>query len=125
MCNVEHMNTMQQRAAGAVPPITLATRLRVAREYAHLDQGELAERTQLARNTVSRAERGTTIPNKTTVFIWAMACGVDATWLLTGETNNAPSPDGDGADSARPKGLEPLTFCSGVSRRRQRLTMAA
>lgn len=119
MCNVEHMN-MRQQAAGIIPPITLAMRLRIAREYAGLDQGELSERTQLARNTVSRAERGTTAPNRTTVIIWAMACGVDAHWLLTGETNTAPSPDDDGAVApARPKGLEPLTFCT-VSRRHLR-----
>ncbi|MFD2675003.1 helix-turn-helix domain-containing protein [Gulosibacter bifidus] len=102
--------TMQPMTGGAIPAITLRTRLRVAREFAELEQGELAERAGISRATISNAERGLAKPNRATLAMWAFACGVDADWLRTGETNNAPSPGGDGADAARPKGLEPLTF---------------
>ncbi|WP_230972861.1 helix-turn-helix domain-containing protein [Gulosibacter hominis] len=103
--------TMQPIHGGAIPQITLRTRLRVAREFAGLEQSELAQRAGISRATISNAERGLATPNRATLSMWAFACGVDVHWLMTGETNNAPAPDdGAGASDARPKGLEPLTF---------------
>ncbi|MCQ4120419.1 helix-turn-helix transcriptional regulator [Rhodococcus tibetensis] len=90
---------------GRVPAIDLPIRLRVARESAEMSQADLAKAIGASRATIANYEQRKT-PKRSTVMAWAMATGVDARWLLTGE---APSPDGDGASSVRPKGFEPLT----------------
>ena len=71
---------------GAVPALdTLAIRLRAAREFAGVNHTELAEMTGLSRNTIGRSEAGNHSPAAATVLIWAIACGVDSDWLMTGE----------------------------------------
>jgi transcriptional regulator with XRE-family HTH domain len=81
----------------AIPTWTAADRFRKAREHAGLDQGQLAEATGLARQTVSNYERGATSrPRRAVANLWAMATGVPAGWLLEGEV--------------RPEGFEPPTF---------------
>ncbi|WP_442961620.1 helix-turn-helix domain-containing protein [Pseudoclavibacter sp. 13-3] len=78
---------------GFVPKWTLADRLKKARESSALDQGDLAARMELSRNAVSDAERGKSTPRKATIAAWALATGVDRTWL---ETGIAPTNDGGG-----------------------------
>lgn len=96
-----------RRVGGAVPTWELPDRVRKAREFAGLDQGQLAERLGVARSTVARMEQGKTTHVKRPVLLaWAFATGVDLQWLETGE---APSPDGDGASTVRHQGLEPRT----------------
>ena len=95
----------------AVPVLTFAQRLRIAREHAGLEQIELAEAAKISRATISAAERGHRVPSSATLTLWAWACGVSRHWLETGE---APSPGGDGASiEARPEGFEPPTFWLG------------
>ncbi|WP_083288023.1 helix-turn-helix transcriptional regulator, partial [Dermabacter sp. HMSC06F07] len=96
-----------QPTAGAVPEITLAQRLRIAREFAGLEQTELSERAQISRATISASERGRSVPSRSVLTLWAFACGVDRDWLRTGH-KNTPSPDGEGVE-ARPEGFEPPT----------------
>lgn len=81
--------------AGACPPIELRHRLRIAREYAGLDQEQLADRIEAARSTVSNAETGKVTPRRMVVMAWAMACGVSREWLETGQA--PPAPDGPGS----------------------------
>lgn len=76
-----------------VPEFNKADRLRKSREYAGLEQAELAERIGVSRNTVSNAERGVNSPRRIMVRQWALATGVPLLWIETGRT---PSPDGDG-----------------------------
>lgn len=94
----------------AVPVLTFAQRLRIAREHAGLEQTELAERAKIGRATISAAERGHRVPSSATLTLWAWACGVSREWL---ETGKAPSPGGDGAEVVRPEGFEPPTFWLG------------
>jgi transcriptional regulator with XRE-family HTH domain len=77
--------------AGRVPRITLHHRLRIAREAARLEQGQLAMRMGVSRNSVSNAESGKHVPRKILVNAWALATGVPVSWL---ETGNAPDSDG-------------------------------
>jgi transcriptional regulator with XRE-family HTH domain len=67
--------------SGLVPEFTVADRLRKAREYAGLEQNELAERIGLGRTTISNYERGTTPPKRPLLLSWAMATGVSLDWL--------------------------------------------
>lgn len=84
-----------------MPGFTLQDRLRKAREYAGLDQQQLADRMGVSRGTVGNAEHGKVKVRAITIRAWALACGVDATWLEHGTT---PPP--------RPPFREPLTFGS-------------
>lgn len=70
---------------GHVPTIEVRHRLRIAREFAGLDQDQLADRAELTRSTVSNAENGKGEPRRSTINAWAMACGVPVSWIRTGE----------------------------------------
>jgi len=63
MSKLQHMTYER----GLIPPIQVHHRLRIAREWANLEQGELAERIGISRNSVSAAERGVTRPRKITL----------------------------------------------------------
>ena len=52
---------------GNVPPIEVRHRLRIAREYAGLEQNELAELIGVSRNTVGNAESGHKKPHQITL----------------------------------------------------------
>ena len=67
------------------PTIEVRHRLRIAREWAGLEQEQLAERMEVARATISNAETGKSNPSRKTIRDWALACGVPREWLLTGE----------------------------------------
>lgn len=78
---------------GTIPQIEIHHRLRIAREFAGLDQFELAARMEVGRSTVSNSELGKGTPRRTTVNAWALACGVPVTWILTGDApGNHPGP---------------------------------
>jgi transcriptional regulator with XRE-family HTH domain len=70
---------------GARPPVEVKHRLRIAREYAELDQETLAEQMGVTRSTVSNAEQGKGDPRRTTINAWAQATGVSVDWLLSGD----------------------------------------
>lgn len=79
--------------SGNVPPIEVKHRLRIAREFAGLDQDQLAEAIGVSRTTVGNAERGIVKPRKITINAWALACGVPASWITTG-AEPSDRPDG-------------------------------
>ncbi|WP_130866646.1 helix-turn-helix domain-containing protein [Acidipropionibacterium timonense] len=81
-----------------VPVWTQADRLRKAREFAGLDQTELADAMGVSRASISASERGLSQPRRLTVRAWAMACGVPASWLETGQ---APHPEDEGPGGLR------------------------
>ena len=77
----------------ALPTVEVRHRLRIAREWAGLDQEQLAERMEVVRATVSNAETGRSNPSRKTVRDWALACGVPREWILTGEhPDSGPEP---------------------------------
>jgi transcriptional regulator with XRE-family HTH domain len=67
-----------------IPEITLQHRLRIARESAGLDQGQLADAISISRNTVTNAECGRNSPRTITLNAWAAATGVSIDWLING-----------------------------------------
>jgi transcriptional regulator with XRE-family HTH domain len=83
---------------GQVPPIELRHRLRIAREYAGYDQGQLADAIGVSRNTIGNAETGRVAIRKVVLNAWALACGVPATWILTGKP---PEDDDEGNHGLR------------------------
>ena len=85
--------------SGHIPEITIRHRLRIAREEAGYEQGQLAELIGVGRNTVSNAESGKTKPRKVMVNAWAMATGVPVKWLETGEAPAGTDPDGGDANT--------------------------
>lgn len=108
LSNVAHMTTAQ--SFGRVPAIDLPVRLLIARSSAGMSQAELAKAIGAGRATIANYEAGKPV-KRSTVMAWALATGIDANWLMTGD--EPPSPDGDGGSEVRPKGFEPLTFWSG------------
>lgn len=58
-------------------------RLREARRYARLTQGELSAKTGIAQSTISTAER--LGASSTDTVTYAKACGVSAVWLASGD----------------------------------------
>ena len=92
---------MRKEAGGAVPVFTVHDRCRKAREWAELEQDELAERVGISRQTVGNYERADVHTLKVLVLrAWADACGVDPEWLIGGTEDpidpDSPSPDGSG-----------------------------
>ena len=74
-----------QTVAGFVPEITAGHRIRIAREHAGLDQGELAGRAGISRGTIVNYENGTTTHLKPLYLRQiALITGVDPGWLANG-----------------------------------------
>ena len=93
----------------AVPEVELRHRLRIAREFAGLEQEELAQKMGVSRNTITNYEKGKVAPRKIVLNAWAWHCGVSLDWINTGRPG-APSPPGGGAPVAPIPGDEsPLT----------------
>ena len=84
--------------SGAVPQWTASDRLAKARKVADLSQTQLAERLGISERTIKRYEAGAT-PKRGIVLGWAMATGVNATWLEHGIDVNGNDPD-DGTNQA-------------------------
>ena len=72
---------------GAIPQFGINHRVKLAREYAGMQQHDLADKTGLSRTSIANMETGRTKPRKKTITIIASATGVDREWLATG---NAP-----------------------------------
>jgi len=80
---------------GAIPQFDISHRVRLAREYAGMQQSELAEKTGLSRTSIANIERGSNMPRKKSIAAIASVTGVDHKWLAPGqdpvlvtETNN-------------------------------------
>jgi len=80
------MSRMTTAHAGAIPPITMAHRLRIAREFAGLDQAELAELADMSRTSIVNYELGYRVPRRLYLRAIADATGVDLRWLETGDS---------------------------------------
>ena len=87
---------------GCRPRVEIRHRLRIAREFAGLEQTELAERMGVGRATISNAENGRGHPRRTTITAWALACGVAASWIANGDDEPQPPGPGGGADPNAP-----------------------
>jgi len=90
-CIVEHRNACLQgyRQTFDNPLMDFKHRVKAARKYAGLTQGELAERVGIKQATVSELETGKSGSSSFTASI-AHACGVDPLWLETGSGEMLP-----------------------------------
>lgn len=97
---------------GRIPVITVAHRLRIAREASGLDQGQLATLIGISRTSVSNAEVGKHEPRRILLNAWALATGVPVSWLETGAEQQSPHPsDPDGGEAVEPpEVIETSTF---------------
>ncbi len=75
---------MTETATPKVPAWTLGDRLRKAREFAGMEQNELAHRIGVSRGTVSNYElgRGIRPPKVVVLRAWAHECGVPYEWVV-------------------------------------------
>lgn len=93
-----------------IPNWTVHDRCRKAREFAVLDQGELADRIEVSRTTISNYETGHVTHLRPIVLRqWALACGVPFEWLRDGDAGDRPPRGGAEADEwvARDSNPEP------------------
>jgi DNA-binding XRE family transcriptional regulator len=88
---------------GHCPTVELRHRLRIAREYAGYDSGELADIIGVSRNTISNAESGRVKARTIVINAWAMACGVPKSWLITGKHPTDHPDGGSGLGIIRPE----------------------
>lgn len=100
------MSLIHAETRGAIPAITIGHRLRIAREYAGLEQSELADRADISRGSVVNYEQGYRVPRRLYLRAIAEATGVDLHWLETGEAPAEEPP----AEDVRPERLELPTF---------------
>lgn len=93
--------------------MSLGWRLRLARETYGLEQGDLADRLEISRGSVSAYERDVTPPKGLVLRAWAYETDVDEGWLRTGK----PGPDNPGPGFLRVAGggFEPPTSGSEVA----------
>ena len=84
------------RGGGAIPEWTPADRIRKAREWAGLSQGEVAKLTDLSPRTIWMLEAGKREPKTYEYITIASATKVDDVWLKTGKSGPDGPPPGDG-----------------------------
>lgn len=84
-----------EEISGAIPQFELKHRVRLAREYAGMQQQELADNTGLARSAIAYIESGQGRTRRSSIRLIALATGVDLHWLETGETPAGGTGGGD------------------------------
>lgn len=102
-------------ATGRVPALTIGWRLQMALNHGGVSHQQMADLLGVNRATISRWCNDRGAPPRT-IYLrqWALACGVDADWLITGRGHNDSDPrpgrvsDQDEGD-VRHEGLEPPT----------------
>lgn len=102
----------QMPGTGAVPTFTICDRLRKSREFAGLEQGELAEDIEVGRSTIGNYETGRVTPRRIVVRQWALRCGVSFEWLWEGVPASSPGPDGPERWASRGSNPEPTDYKS-------------
>jgi SOS-response transcriptional repressor LexA len=78
-----------------VVDMSLGSRLKQAREAAGISQRELARRSGLSQQLISKLENGL-VESTTEVFPFAEALGIDPRWLATGRGEMLPQTDAAG-----------------------------
>lgn len=92
-----------EAAHAAVPALTLGWRLQMAIEHGGLKHGDLVEKFEVSRATVSRWCRDLGAPPKKFVLNEiAVMCGVSPRWLIDGRDDSLPDPNDPVASNPRP-----------------------
>lgn len=93
-----------QTVGGRIPKFTRGDRLRKARELTGMNSTDFAAHIGVSQKTVNNAEADRTEKvRKIVINAWALATGVPAAWLETGEANSpkGPGDDNDGGVTDR------------------------
>ena len=78
------------QGGGAVPEFDLTDRMRKSLREAGLTTEEMADYLDINRATVSAWLNGATVAVRN-LRLWAIRCGVDYDWLMTGKPANPPA----------------------------------
>jgi transcriptional regulator with XRE-family HTH domain len=93
-----------------VPEWELRHRLIRALEHADLKPAGMAKVLDVADTTVRNYLKGRTTPNRATLRVWALRCGVSFDWLADG-TIDLTGPEGGGEQDISPtKWYAPVTY---------------
>jgi transcriptional regulator with XRE-family HTH domain len=96
----------EQATTTGVPTFELRHRLDLALEHAGVTPDDMAEVLGVSPTTVRNYRAGRTTPNRATLRVWALKCGVPFGWLLTGEIDlTGPGEQGESPT----KWLAPVT----------------
>lgn len=76
--------TNEMRVPGRVPTWTLGEMLRKAREDAGLTQAEMAAAIEMGKRRLVSYEADDAVPKRHILISWALRCGVDSDWLMSG-----------------------------------------
>lgn len=103
------MTTATPIQRGFIPALTLAQRLTVARETTGMNQGDFGDAIGVSKSTIQRYEAGRVdSPKKTLLMAYALATGVDYTWIATGTGDSGP--DGDGGSRLGESNPRPIHY---------------
>lgn len=83
---------MSQQPHSAVPAWDLSDRMAKALRHAGLGVQEMGEYLGISRNTVGNYLHGRTQPDKRTLRLWAIRCGVPLEWLEDGIVTEGDGP---------------------------------
>lgn len=82
-------------AGGVIPEWTLGWRLQLALEHGKVKVEDMADEIGVGRGTVSRWLHDKGPMREIYIKHWALRCGVNAHWLITGRRGEEPEPSGE------------------------------
>jgi transcriptional regulator with XRE-family HTH domain len=98
MTDMRHNGGVSEQPDYAVPPLTLGWRIRLAMDFAGLEQTDLMAKFEVSRGTVSRWCRDVApAPKKFVQNEIAVMCGVSPRWLIDGLGNDGGTPQQTGS----------------------------
>lgn len=89
-------NPAEMDTGAVVPEWTLGDRLAKALRHADISVQEMADHLDVHRNTVSGYINDRARPSKSTVWDWAVRCGLPPTWVATGVVDLREGADDQG-----------------------------
>jgi transcriptional regulator with XRE-family HTH domain len=80
------MHDMAEQASTAgIPTFEMRHRLSLALEASGVTAADMAVELGVSETTIRNYRAGRTTPNRSTLRVWALKCGVPLEWILTGE----------------------------------------
>lgn len=83
---------MSTQPHSAIPTWNLSDRLTKALRHAKVGVSEMGEYLGVTRNTVGNYLHGRTVPDKRTLRLWAIRCGVPLEWIEDGVITEGDGP---------------------------------
>lgn len=86
-----------------VPQFHMGDRMRKALDYADVSVQQMADELDVSRGTVSNYMALRTQPNRATIRVWALRCGVPFEWLAHGvEADSGPDDPSEQVSKSSP-----------------------